>query len=80
MDGLVRRYILDSVVNSVGITTLFGGQSLKYLTSGASQSYVLTILLGVGVLADSRLGVTARESVHGNQLSVLSHDCRRLTH
>jgi NAD(P)H-quinone oxidoreductase subunit 5 len=44
------RYILDSVVNSVGITTLFGGQSLKYLTSGASQSYVLTILLGVGVL------------------------------
>lgn len=44
------RYIFDGVANLVGFTAIFSGQSLKYVTSGASQSYVFTILVSLGVL------------------------------
>jgi NAD(P)H-quinone oxidoreductase subunit 5 len=44
------RYILDGLVNLIGIATIFSGQSLKYTISGQSQAYMLTILLGVGLL------------------------------
>ncbi|MGF1513820.1 MAG: NAD(P)H-quinone oxidoreductase subunit F [Elainellaceae cyanobacterium] len=44
------RYVVDGFVNLVGVVTVFGGQALKYSASGQSQSYVLTILIGVGVL------------------------------
>ncbi len=44
------RYIVDGVVNLVGVVTLFGGEGLKYSAPGQSQVYVLTILLGVGFL------------------------------
>ncbi|MEO0408737.1 MAG: NAD(P)H-quinone oxidoreductase subunit F [Cyanobacteria bacterium P01_A01_bin.135] len=44
------RYIIDGVVNLVGVVTVFGGQALKYSVSGQSQFYVLTILVGVGVI------------------------------
>ena len=44
------RYIIDGVVNLVGIVTVFGGQSLKYNVSGQTQFYALTILLGVALL------------------------------
>ncbi len=44
------RYIIDGVVNLVGIATLFSGQSLKYNVSGQTQFYALTILLGVALL------------------------------
>lgn len=46
----VDRYIVDGVVNLVGLATLFSGQSLKYSASGQSQLYVLTILMGVTLL------------------------------
>jgi NAD(P)H-quinone oxidoreductase subunit 5 len=46
----VDRYIVDGVVNLVGLATLFSGQSLKYSASGQSQAYVLTILIGVTLL------------------------------
>lgn len=46
----VDRYIVDGVVNLVGLVTIFSGQGLKYGVSGQSQSYVLTILLGIGML------------------------------
>ena len=46
----IDRYIVDGVVNLVGIVTVFGGQSLKYNVSGQTQFYALTILLGVALL------------------------------
>jgi NAD(P)H-quinone oxidoreductase subunit 5 len=44
------RYIIDGLVNSIGLATLFSGNTLKYNTSGQSQFYLLTILLGVSLL------------------------------
>lgn len=41
------KYIVDGVVNLVGISTIFSGQALKYTTSGRSQLYVFSILLGL---------------------------------
>ncbi|NER19427.1 MAG: NAD(P)H-quinone oxidoreductase subunit F [Symploca sp. SIO1C2] len=43
------RYIVDGLVNFVGMATMFGGQSLKYNVSGQSQFYALTILLGIAL-------------------------------
>ncbi len=47
---VVDRYLVDGVVNLVGFASIFGGESLKYSTSGRSQSYALTILLGIVVM------------------------------
>ncbi|MEM8638046.1 MAG: NAD(P)H-quinone oxidoreductase subunit F [Cyanobacteria bacterium P01_G01_bin.54] len=44
------RYIVDGVVNLVGLATIFGGSSLKYNVSGQSQFYLLTMVLGVALL------------------------------
>ncbi|MBD0301903.1 MAG: NAD(P)H-quinone oxidoreductase subunit F, partial [Tolypothrix sp. T3-bin4] len=44
------RYIVDGLVNLVGIATIFSGQSLKYSISGQSQGYMLTIVAVVSVL------------------------------
>lgn len=44
------RYVVDGVVNLVGFASLFGGEGLKYSSSGRSQAYMLTILLGVGMI------------------------------
>ncbi len=44
------RYVVDGVVNLVGIGTLFGGQALKYSTSGQSQLYMLLGFSGVVLL------------------------------
>jgi NAD(P)H-quinone oxidoreductase subunit 5 len=46
----VDRHIFDGFVNLIGIAAIFSGQSLKYTISGQSQAYMLTILLGVGLL------------------------------
>jgi NAD(P)H-quinone oxidoreductase subunit 5 len=44
------RYIVDGLVNLVGLASIFSGEGLKYSVSGRSQTYVLTILVGVGLL------------------------------
>jgi len=44
------RYIVDGVVNLVGILTVFSGQSLRYNVSGQTQFYALTILSGIVLL------------------------------
>lgn len=44
------RYIVDGAVNLVGFGTLFTGQALKYSTSGQSQFYLLSIILGTILL------------------------------
>lgn len=41
------KYIVDGVVNFVGLSTIFGGQALKYSTSGQSQLYIFSIFLGL---------------------------------
>jgi NAD(P)H-quinone oxidoreductase subunit 5 len=44
------RYVVDGLVNGVGLASLFGGEGLKYSASGQSQLYLLTIFAGVGLL------------------------------
>jgi NAD(P)H-quinone oxidoreductase subunit 5 len=46
----IDRFVVDGIVNFVGSFSLLGGEGLKYSTSGQTQFYALTILLGVGVL------------------------------
>lgn len=45
------RYLIDGLVNLVGLTSLFGGEALKYGNSGLVRSYILTIAFGVTVFA-----------------------------
>ncbi|UKP00632.1 NAD(P)H-quinone oxidoreductase subunit F [Nostoc sp. UHCC 0870] len=47
---MVDRFVVDGIVNLVGLFSLLGGESLKYSTNGQTQFYALTVLLGVGVL------------------------------
>lgn len=37
------RYILDGLVNLIGLSSLFSGEALKYTNSGKTQVYALTI-------------------------------------
>jgi NAD(P)H-quinone oxidoreductase subunit 5 len=46
----VDRYVIEGLVNSVGVATIFGSEGLKYGTSGQIQSYFFTITLGASVL------------------------------
>lgn len=48
--ALIDRYLVDGLVNLVGLASVFGGESLKYSTSGQMQFYALTIVFGVGLL------------------------------
>lgn len=48
--ALFDRYLVDGLVNLVGLVSIFSGQTLKYSTSGQSQFYALTILVGVSLL------------------------------
>jgi len=41
------RYVVDGLVNLVGVSTILSGQLLKYSASGKSQIYLLTVLIGV---------------------------------
>jgi NAD(P)H-quinone oxidoreductase subunit 5 len=45
------RFLVDGLVNFVGFSSIFSGESLKYSTTGQSQGYLLTILLSVGALS-----------------------------
>ncbi|KST69437.1 NAD(P)H-quinone oxidoreductase subunit F [Mastigocoleus testarum] len=47
---IVDRFVVDGIVNLVGLASLGGGEGLKYSNSGQTQFYVLTVLLGVGFL------------------------------
>lgn len=50
LSSWLDRYVVDGVVNAVGLASLFGGESLKYSISGQSQLYLLTIMAGVGLI------------------------------
>jgi NAD(P)H-quinone oxidoreductase subunit 5 len=43
------RYVVDGLVNLVGLVTLLGGEGLKYNNSGQGQSYLLSIFLSLVV-------------------------------
>jgi NAD(P)H-quinone oxidoreductase subunit 5 len=45
----IDRFIVDGIVNLVGLATAFSGQTLKYNVSGQTQFYALSILLGVAI-------------------------------
>ncbi len=48
------RYIVDGLVNLVGVGTLVSGQALRYTTTGQSQLYILLVfssLIVLGLLA-----------------------------
>ncbi|MFB2936205.1 NAD(P)H-quinone oxidoreductase subunit F [Aerosakkonemataceae cyanobacterium BLCC-F154] len=47
LSNAIDRYVIDGLVNLVGLATVFSGESLKYSISGKSQFYLLTILVGV---------------------------------
>ncbi|WGV28262.1 NAD(P)H-quinone oxidoreductase subunit F [Halotia branconii] len=47
---MVDRFVVDGIVNFVGLFSLLGGEGLKYSTSGQTQFYAFTILFGVGIL------------------------------
>jgi NAD(P)H-quinone oxidoreductase subunit 5 len=51
LNSWIDRYLVDGLVNFLGLATIFSGQGLKYSASGQSQLYVLTIVLGMSVLA-----------------------------
>jgi NAD(P)H-quinone oxidoreductase subunit 5 len=44
------RYLVDGLVNFAAFASVFGGETLKYGTSGQSQAYLLTMLAGVSML------------------------------
>lgn len=50
LSAWVDKYVVDGVVNLFGLATILGGEGLKYSASGQSQFYLLTIVVGVGVL------------------------------
>ncbi len=41
------RYVVDGLVNFVGVASIFSGESLKYTISGQSRNYLLTLFVGV---------------------------------
>ena len=43
------RFLVDGIINFLGLATIFSGESLRYNTSGQTQFYFLSILLGVGL-------------------------------
>jgi NAD(P)H-quinone oxidoreductase subunit 5 len=46
----IDRYVIDGLVNVAGFASLFAGEGLKYAGSGQSQTYFLTIVLGMGLI------------------------------
>ena len=52
------RYVVDGAVNAVGAVSLLSGEGLKYSSSGQSQSYILTILVGIGLLTALTMWLT----------------------
>ncbi|PSN18418.1 NAD(P)H-quinone oxidoreductase subunit F [filamentous cyanobacterium CCP5] len=45
------RYVVDGIVNGIGLFSLLGGESLKYSITGQSQLYLFTVIVGVGLIS-----------------------------
>jgi NAD(P)H-quinone oxidoreductase subunit 5 len=46
----VDRFIVDGFINAIGLASILSGESLKFSNTGQSQSYVLTIVVGMSVI------------------------------
>ncbi len=46
----IDRFIVDGFINAIGLASILSGESLKFSNTGQSQSYVLTILVGISVI------------------------------
>lgn len=46
---MIDRFIVDGIVNFLGLFSLLGGEGLKYSTNGQTQFYNFTVLLGVSI-------------------------------
>jgi NAD(P)H-quinone oxidoreductase subunit 5 len=44
------RHLIDNVGSFFGLFTIFSGESLKYVNFGQLQAYLLTIVIGMGVI------------------------------
>ncbi len=71
LTDMIDRFVVDGIVNLVGLVSLGGGENLKYSNSGQTQFYMFTVLLGVGLL-----GMIVTWQYWGNeflQLTAISH-------
>lgn len=71
LTDMVDRFVVDGIVNLVGLISLGGGENLKYSNSGQTQFYMFTVLLGVGLL-----GMIVTWQYWGNeflQLTAIGH-------
>ena len=71
LTDMVDRFVVDGIVNLVGLVSLGGGEGLKYSNTGQTQFYMFTVLLGVGIL-----GMIVTWQYWGNeflQLTVNNH-------
>jgi len=50
INSWLDQYVVDGAVNLVGLATIFSGQGLRYIGSGQSQFYIVTIVLGISLL------------------------------
>lgn len=50
LTDMVDRFVVDGIVNLVGLASLGGGEGLKYSNTGQTQFYVFVVLLGVSFL------------------------------
>ncbi|MGF1676342.1 MAG: NAD(P)H-quinone oxidoreductase subunit F, partial [Rivularia sp. (in: cyanobacteria)] len=62
LTDMVDRFVVDGIVNLVGLVSLGGGEGLKYSNTGQTQFYMFTVLLGVGIL-----GIIVTWQYWGNQ-------------
>lgn len=47
---MLDRFVVDGIVNLVGLISIGGGEGLKYSNTGQTQFYALTVLVGVSLL------------------------------
>ncbi len=47
---MLDRFVVDGIVNLVGLISIGGGEGLKYSNTGQTQFYALTVLMGVSLL------------------------------
>lgn len=69
----IDRYVIDGLVNAVGLATLFSGQGLKYSASGQSQLYVVTIVLGLCILLVLIIGIAPLSESFSQVLNLWQH-------
>jgi NAD(P)H-quinone oxidoreductase subunit 5 len=46
----IDRFIVDGFINAIGLASILSGESLKFSNTGQSQSYLLTIVVGISVI------------------------------